>query len=121
MSNSKYLIEESINEAKQEGHIIIRGAMFDWTMNPIACNAIGAVILKLNMEEQFRNSFPKNWINVINNYLSENSFWLWRFVSGFDYGNQIIFTRIVNDKEVKEKDEVSKYGNALALRVTKNV
>ena len=81
---------------------------------------MGAILIKLGKEDLVNNGFSKDWMKYICDYLGEQPFWIWRFVSGFDYGNQLILTHAKqNDVEEEEKDKISRYGDKLANRVCK--
>ena len=115
-------IVEAILAAKARGVLIVRGPVFDWVHPdrvprelPYACNAIGAVLLALGKEQLVSPDvyvgFVPGWRKVIEEYLGVNDFWLWRFGSGFDQGNQITLTVVDKDgKERVRKDDVSALG-----------
>lgn len=131
MGQIETLIEEAIEYAKQRGVKIVRRTLCDWCIHdngydshwasyPIACNALGAILLKLGKENLAKESFDPDWLKVICFYLDKDPFWVSRFVSGFDYANEItlIHVKKKEDKKVEthEFDKVSRYGNKLARK-----
>lgn len=135
MSNkTQQLIEEAISEAKERGVRIERRAVFDWVEwikypreykraeVPVACNAVGAVLLKMGKENC--PTFYPGWLDELCQYLDTDRWWLHRFYSGFAYGNRItlhIYGKKEKGKKHKkkvEKDAVSRYGDDLARKVT---
>ncbi len=120
MSQIETLLEEAILQAQSKGILIRRRALFDWTAGydkPVACCALGAVLLHLGKENLVKKEFDKSWLDVVCSYLGVNSFWIYRFCIGFDNNNQITFTTVdKNGKERQEKDEISKLGIRLAAK-----
>lgn len=119
MSKPEILIEEALQFAKDNGHLIIRGGVFDWTATPVSCNAFGAILIKLGKADLFRKDFPPNWIKWVTEYIGEDVFWIWKFRHGFDNGNELIITHtnfIANHDEV---DKVSRFGNKMAIKYSK--
>jgi hypothetical protein len=128
MSKALSIIENSIEWVKSTDVIIERRPLFTWAHGrnsfpeeeyklPWRCNAIGAVLIKLGVYSKYRNNIPNNFLEEVCNHIGEPPFWLWRFVSGFDYGNQITFITMEKDKEIKIPDKISRYANSLAMRV----
>lgn len=128
--NELELISIALNYAKNElGIKIIRGYLFDWN-NPIEskspkfeklpskCNAIGALLLYYG--NPIKDFYP-GWFDELCKTSELKPSWIWRFVHGWDYGNQLNFTFV--DKETKkervETDRVSRDANKLALKWTK--
>ncbi|HUV84911.1 MAG TPA: hypothetical protein VMV86_04330 [Methanosarcinales archaeon] len=128
------LIEAAIIKARDKGITITRGAVFDWvegtypnshkTTVPVSCNALGAVLIFLKKESLVSNGFNKNWLDPICEYIGENKFWIWKFVSGFNYGNLLYLTFFEDDKDKKKKkeinikDDVSRIADRLAKKYT---
>jgi len=125
MGHTELLIEEAIIHAKSRGIRINKGAMFNWcgtteSQDPIACNAIGAVLLAMGKENLARNGFQKGWLDLVCDYLGVNAFWIYRFCIGFDSGHQILISKTTKDKkEITEKEEISSNGIKLASKYTK--
>ena len=84
MGQSDKFIEDAITNAKIKNYSIARGALFNWTTNPIQCNALGAVIVAMGIEEEFRNGFPNKWLDKVCAVIGEPPFWVYRFTAGFD-------------------------------------
>jgi len=130
MGKTESLIEEAILYAKSRGVRIHRGggAVFDWCIResayrcrmadyPVACDAIGAVLLKMGKEDMVKTNFQSGWLDEVCQYLGVNPFWVYRFCIGFDVGHQIIITKITKDKkEITEREETSSFGIKLATR-----
>jgi|GEM_PF-7130580 hypothetical protein len=126
MGKTESLIEEAILYAKGRGLRINRGgAVFNWCIRdsvyschmadyPVACDAIGAVLLKMGREDLVRNGFQKGWLKIVCDYLNVDPFWVYRFCIGFDSGHQILITKTKDKKETVEKEEVSYLGVRLA-------
>lgn len=116
MGYAETFIEDAIVNAKHKNFSIARGALFNWNIEPPQCNAIGAVIVALGIENEFRNGFPNKWLDKVCEIINEPPFWLWRFINGFDYGNRIMFTVFQDKKEYQEKDKISAQADALAKK-----
>ena len=116
MSKEEDLILDAINYAKAHGFNIIRQATFDRTQNPICCNALGAILIKLGKDNMVDTSYDPQWIKLICAYLDKDMLWMFKFVQGFSYGNCLSFTYMDNGKEKTEHDDVSKWANKLALK-----
>ena len=129
---TQQLIEEAIEEAKIRGIRIERRAVFDWVEwikypyeykkaeTPVACNAIGAVLLKMGKEGLTYPIFVPGWLDELCEYLDTDRWWLHRFSMGFAYGNRLtlhIYGKKEKGKKRVEKDDVSRYGDDLAKRV----
>jgi hypothetical protein len=136
MGKAETLIEEAIQYAQSRGVKIKRRAVFNWCANnnpydsqwasyPIECNAIGAILLKLGKENLVKEEFTPGWMKEVSEYLEEDGFWIWKFVSGFDYGNKLTITHVKKKKGKDNKestefsdetDKVSRLGDTLARR-----
>jgi len=109
--NTKEIIEQSIEYAISKSYTIKPGAIFSHKNKQ--CNAIGAVLLKYQLEYLITDHFDPNFLSIICKTLNVDKYWLYRFIFGFDYGNELTFTYygVVNDTTIKDK--VSIYGNKL--------
>lgn len=84
---------------------------------PVSCDAIGAVLLKMGREDLVRDGFQSGWLKIVCNYLGVDPFWIYRFCVGFDYGHQIMITKVGKDKKEKtEKEDISAFGIKLAYK-----
>jgi hypothetical protein len=116
---SETLIEDAIIEAKASGFLIKKGGTFHYIDNQIvACNALGAVLLKINKEELIAFdkgilSYNKDWLLPICDYLSVNKGWILRFIAGFNYSNKLEF---IDHIGVITKDSTSRIANAIARK-----
>lgn len=125
MGQTETIIEEAIQYAQQHGAKIVRGPVFNWCSQPLECNAIGAVLLKLGKEDLVKEEFVPGWMKTISEYLGEDSFWICKFVNGFDYGNKLTITHVKKKKNkdnkesaesLDETDKISRLGDMLAKR-----
>lgn len=135
MSKQEDLIDEAIQFAKSQGVNISRGgAIFNWcqhdsinytfkstwSIKPLSCNALGAVLFKLGKESMVKETINPEWLTIVCNYLDVDPFWIARFTHGFDYGTQITLIRVDKDKkEAPEKDKISQLGLQLAAKYAK--
>jgi hypothetical protein len=135
MSQQETLIEEAIKFARDKGIQINRGgAVFNWckhntnndsswSVYPVSCNALGAILIKLGKENLVKEEFDPSWLKAVCDYLNVDPFWLNRFVHGFDYGTQITLIRVTEvdkkKKETPELDKISQMGLKLANRYAK--
>ncbi len=122
---AEILIEEAIREAKIKGVKIIKGPILDWvdpiTMRncsglPHACNAVGAVVIKIDKLDMVFPDFVRGWYKEVLEYIGEDAYWLWRFCKGFDQGNMQVasINGYVDKKDTATIDKVSKIGDKLA-------
>jgi hypothetical protein len=112
------LIEKAIKEAKDDGIMIIRRPMFDWSgpdkfEKPVSCDATGAVLLSLG----YGYERPKDWPVMIQKHLGVGVFWLWRWWQGWGYGNKMKLVSGDNPNSAKmEDDPISVMADKLAKR-----
>lgn len=109
-SNTKVIIENAIKHAIQNGYKIKRGAVLNLA-NKTDCNVLGAVLIYLKRTDLVgENGFAPNFLSEMCKLLTVDESFLHRFVSGFDYGNQITFS----SGDLIVKDKVSMFGLKLA-------
>ena len=121
------LIIAALQKAKDRGIIIERGAVFNWVHPddiyairplPYSCNATGAILLELGLEQLAPPQSPwfvPGWKKNVEDYLGITDLWLWKFSKGFNGGYALDFmTTDENGKEKIKKDPDSRLGIKIA-------
>jgi len=116
---TEQLLIDAMNFAISKGVRINRGgAIFhrnnDWKI--VSCNALGAVLCLIGAEDLVKEEFNPDWRTAVLSYLGEDEMWLWRFISGFDYGVELTFISECPGHSHEEKDKVSRLGNKLGKK-----
>lgn len=117
---SEEIVEAALQAARDRKVKIVRGPVFIWGREkmPEACNAIGALLLRFELQEMARDGFQKGWIERLCEASGLTWPWLWRFNHGWDRGNCLTVTYMENGKEHTSHDETSRSANKMALKWT---
>jgi len=114
------MIEAALCEVQSRGITITRRALFNWcnpdgtwSDTPVACDALGAVLIANNKASP---GFPKGWLSDICRILNTDTYWLWRFWLGFDNGTPLIIIICKDGSEERREDSVSKLGVKMAKK-----
>jgi hypothetical protein len=115
------LVEVALKAAKKRGVKIVRGPVFNWCSplnneTPLACNAIGALLLHFGLQNLVRDGFKTGWAGILCNTSGLTYPWILRFSHGWNHGNCLLITYIDNGKEKTSQDETSKNANKMASR-----
>jgi len=118
---------EALKWARSMDVRILRGPVFDFcdytnyprvvrTEGLPACNAIGAVLLRHELQGLCYPNFAPHWERKLLEILSTDRTWLWRFDHGWNRGNCLVFevTKKGETKSTTVYDEVSRWGNRMA-------
>jgi len=121
-------IIEALDHAKQSGVRITRRAVFNWceeckgefnrkqykvSETPTECCALGAILILHNKEHLAGpGGFNKLWLIEISKILNKDMLWLWKFVNGWSYGNELV----IETKDGESKDSVSRWANKLSKK-----
>jgi hypothetical protein len=127
MKTEDAIVTKALVFAQTLGVEIVRGPLFDWRWKgdlrqlakkyPSKCNAVGALLLYYELAQP---GFKPGWIDELCEVSGIKPPWLWRFIHGWDYGNELTITYTDKDgkHEATEKDKVSRYANKLAKKWT---
>jgi hypothetical protein len=124
MSKAETIINESLSWARENNYkIITTSCAYDYVNGKlVGVNAIGSVMLKygfaksekdiLETEEGIPDSFPYyGWLKDCCEVLGEDTYWIWKFMKGFDQGiNLKIYKSDCWGTEKEETDTVSAFG-----------
>jgi len=124
MSKAETIIDESLSWAKENGYrIIATSCAYDYVNGKlIGVSAIGSVMLRKGFAKpeiktaesikDISNSFPySGWLKDCCEILGEDTYWIWKFMKGFDQGiNLKIYKSDCWGTEKEETDTVSVFG-----------
>jgi len=121
-------IVEALEYVQRRGIKLTRRAVFDWCAeyrddfnrkrykladSPTECCALGALLLLHSKESLVSpEGFKEGWLKEVANILDKPQFWVWKFIRGWDYSNELKFEG--KNGKIKE-DPVSKWANRLAI------
>lgn len=138
------IIEESLQWAVEQGYEITFGgcALKYEKCSPgrqriVGVSALGTVILKHNLIESeapipqrvrdIRPAIYDGWLTEMCDLLGTDTYWIWRFCKGFDYGIELtIYKTSIGcfdgfKREKEEKDKVSRLAYNLRKKYRKRI
>ena len=108
------VIENAVAKAQRCGYLVRPGAVFDFVRQKdgiVEMDPFGAVVWNSGNMAMFVDGFPKGWYTELANIIREDSWWLHRFIMGYDRAFPMM--RDISKKGENERwvcDEVAAYG-----------